>query len=212
MDFCKIPSNHWFSDAYLGLDHGGRSLSREAHTFLTPAISSSWINKPSHSSKEINFCCLYLQTHSFRHHPELMTIGDDRNVDWLLFWQFCFYAQLSFQYNISVQHPHYCGRRPYPSVKAPPHIIPWGTQSNNLSRSTETHVDLLDKLPHTLKYSWEDKELVRCSKTNPGALPLCSNHISDGWVIPFLPRLCFNDRRRDYRIEEVLKVFFPPPD
>ena len=55
------------------------------------------------------------------HYPELMTIGEGRNVDRLVNRELCLSAQLPLHHDGSVQSPHYCRRRTDPPVDLPLH-------------------------------------------------------------------------------------------
>ena len=63
---------------------------------------------PHHPAEETHFGRLYQGSYSFSHDLKFMTIGEGRNVDWLVDRDFCLLAQLSLHHNRPIQQPHSC--------------------------------------------------------------------------------------------------------
>ncbi|KAK3560234.1 hypothetical protein QTP86_002183 [Hemibagrus guttatus] len=69
---------------------------------------------PHHPTEEAHFGRLYPGSYLFG--PELMTIGESRNVDLLVNRELCLLAQLLLHHNRPVHRPYYCCRCTDPSV------------------------------------------------------------------------------------------------
>lgn len=63
-------------------------------------------------SEKTHFHCLYLWSCSFVYSPELLTIGEGRDVAWLLNWELHFYAQFFLDHNRPIQRRHHCSHSP----------------------------------------------------------------------------------------------------
>ncbi len=98
-------------------------LDVEEQRLYSELLPSDWaphpISKgaPSHAAKKANFGRLYPGSCP----PQLMTIGESRNVDWPVNRELRLAAQLLLHHDRPVHRPHYCRSCTDPSVNLPFH-------------------------------------------------------------------------------------------
>ncbi len=76
---------------------------------------------PSHPAEKAHFGRLYPGSCPFGHDPQLMTIGESRNIDWPVNRELRLAAQLLLLHSRPVHRPHYCRSCTDLSAKLPFH-------------------------------------------------------------------------------------------
>lgn len=61
-----------------------------------------------HPSEETHFRHLHLWSYSFSQYPELVTVGEGKNIDQLVNWELYFHPQLSFHHSRLILCLHRC--------------------------------------------------------------------------------------------------------
>lgn len=84
---------------------------------VTQLLNLSWrMPLPSHPTEQTHFVCLYPWSHSFAHHPKLVTRGDGGNVDWPVNTELLLSTQLLLHLHGLGQWMHHCRRSIFPPL------------------------------------------------------------------------------------------------
>ncbi len=104
---------------------------------------------PSHPAEKANFGRLYPGSCPFGHDPQLMTIGESRNVDWPINRELHLAAQLLLHHDRPLHWTHYCRSCTNPSVNLPFHPSLTREQDPNILKLHHLRQELSTNLKWT---------------------------------------------------------------